>query len=76
MTILKSTTPTTPIRIVGPIRVNPWCGLRRSAKRDGNNGMGGPGLAHGPNDLHRPFIRPGLTNEPLHDWQRTYEMDI
>jgi len=37
--------------------------------------MGGPGVAHGPNDLHWPFIRPGLTNEPLHDWQRTYEME-
>jgi len=69
MTILKSTTPTTPIRIVGPIRVNPWCGLRRSANATATTAWR-PGVAHGPNDLHWPFIRPGLTNEPLHDWQR------
>ena|SRR2546425_769646 len=69
-------TPTTPIRIVGPIRVNPWCGLRRLVKRVVNNGMVGPGVALGPNDLNAPCIRPGHTSGPLQDWQRTYEMDI
>jgi hypothetical protein len=65
-----------PIRIVGRIRGNPWCEPRRSAKRVVNNVMVEPGLAHGPNDLNGPFIRPGLTREPRHHWQRTYETDI
>src|SRR5436853_3626603 len=74
--ILRSTTPYTPIRIVGRIRDNPWCERPRSVARVVNNVMVGPGLAHGPNDLNVSFIRPGLTNGPLHNWQRTYEMDI
>ena len=41
-----------------------------------NSVMAGSGLAHGPNALNVSFIRPGLTNGPLHNWQRTYEMDI
>ena len=53
-----------------------WSGLHRSAKRVVNNVMGEPGLAHGPNALNGPCIHPGLTSELLHDWQRTYEMDI
>jgi hypothetical protein len=38
--------------------------------------MVGRGLAHDLNDLNVPFIRQGRTSGPLHDWQRTYEMDI
>src|SRR5215470_4231066 len=76
MIILKSTTPIMPIRIGGRIRVNLWCGPHRSAKRVVNNVMGGPGSAHGPNHLNGPFIRPGRTSEPLHDWLQTYETDI
>jgi hypothetical protein len=34
------------------------------------------GVAHDPNAVRGPFIHPGPTSEPLHDWQRTYEMDI
>ena len=74
--MFKSTIPTIPIHIVGRIRGNPWCGRHRSAKRVVNNVMGEPGLAHGPNALNGPCIHPGLTRELLHDWQRTYEMDI
>ena len=59
-TLWKSTTPTPPIRIVGPIRDNPSCGRHRSAKRDNNNGMVAPGFAHGPNDLHRPLSAQAL----------------
>jgi hypothetical protein len=76
MTISKSTTPITPIRLVGRIRVNPSCEPRRSVKRVVNNVMVEHGFALGPSDLNGPCIRPGLTNGPLHDWQRTYEMDI
>ena len=65
-----------PIRIVGRIQVNPWYAPRRSVKRVVNNVMGGPALALGPNDVNAPFIRPGHTSGPLHDWQRTYETDI
>src|SRR5713101_7753533 len=76
LTISRSTTPITPIRIGGRIRVNPSCERRRSVQRVVNNVMVGHGLALGPSDLNGPCIRPGLTNGPLHDWQRTYEMDI
>jgi hypothetical protein len=74
--ILRSTTPITPIRIVGRIRANPWCGRHRSVALVVNNVMVGHGLAHGPNDLNVSFIHPGLTSGPLHNWQRTYETDI
>jgi hypothetical protein len=65
-----------PIRIGGRIRGNPWCEPCRAAKHVVNNVMVEPGLVHGPNALNGLFIRPGHTSEPLHDWQRTYEMDI
>jgi hypothetical protein len=42
-TIWKSTTPITPIRIVGHIRGNPWCERPPSLKRVVNNVMAGPG---------------------------------
>src|SRR4030095_2991420 len=76
LTISSSTTPITPIRIGGRIRDNPWCERHRLVVHVVNNVMVGRGLAHGPNDLNVSFIRPGLTSGPLHNWQRTYEMDI
>jgi hypothetical protein len=41
-----------------------------------SNVRDGHGLALDPNDLSGPCIHPDLTSEPLHDWQRIYEMDI
>ena len=73
---LRTTTPIRRIRIGGRIRGNPWCGPRRSARHVVNNVTGEHGLALGPHDLSRLFIRPGRTSGPLHDWQRTYETDI
>src|SRR5215813_14762442 len=65
MSILRSTTPITPIRIVGHIQDNPWCERHRSVALVVNNAMGGRGLAHGLNDLNGSFIHLGLTNGPL-----------
>src|SRR5262249_18436858 len=57
LTILRSTTPITFIRIAGRIQDNPWCAPHRLVTRVVNNVMVGRGLAHSPNDLNGPFIR-------------------
>ena len=76
MTILRSTTPITPIRIAGRIRGNPWCGPPPSVKPAANNGRDGRGLAPGPNDLNVPSIPLDRISGLLLNWWRTYEMDI
>jgi hypothetical protein len=75
-TLLRSTTPITRIRIGGRLRDTPWCALHRLGTRVVNNVMVGRGVAHRPNDVHGPFIRPDLLRGLLHNWQRTYETDI
>jgi len=76
LTLWRSPTPITPIRIVGRRRDNPWCEQPRAVALVVSNVMVGRGLAHGPNALNVSFIRPGHTRGPPHNWQRTYETDI
>ena len=68
VTIWKSTTPTTLIRIGGPIQDNPWYGLPLLAKRVASAVRDGRGLVLGRNDLNGLSIHPGLTSAPQDDW--------
>ena len=63
-----------PTRTAGPIRVNPWCGTRRSAAHDVSNVTDGLALAHVPNHLNGYFIRLDLTVDKRLDLAWTYEM--
>ena len=69
LTSLRSTTRIRLIHIGGHLRGNPWCGPHHSVRPVVNNVRGERGLALGLNNLCGPFIRPGHTSGPPHDWQ-------
>src|SRR5215217_6062774 len=68
VTSWKSTTPTTPIRIAGPIRDNLWSGRHLSVKLVASNVRVGRGLALGHNDLNVLSIHSDLINALRHYW--------
>src|SRR6266699_3859791 len=68
VTIWKGTTPTTPIRIGGPLQANRWSGPPLLVKRVASAVRGGRGLARGRNTLHGLTIHPDRISGPLRYW--------
>src|SRR5512145_2106690 len=76
LTTGRSIIPIMPTHIGGRIPGNPSSERRRLVTHAVNNGRDERGCTLGPNDLHEPSLHPDPISGPLHNWQRTYEMDI